>query len=648
MNTLLLMRLELTKFKGVDHLVVEPKGKDISICGANRLGKTTTGDGLTWLLFDKDMQGRAKFNLKTLDDKATEISHVDHTVEGLFLYNGEEITLKKVLTEKHTKKRGQAKASFTGNETEYYIDGLKTTQAKYKKLIADITDEQTFRLLTVPFFFAEGMKWEKRREIILDICGDVSDADIIAGSKKLEALPGILNGKDAESYGKHLKEQRKKVNEQLDKIPTQIEENSRDLPDISGIDMAADAKALVSFDTTIIEKEKALASVGVGGASAELAKELTQIKNKIADHERKAADELAEKVRAKKGEHSDLDNNKKALVFDVKTFQTERVGKVSSIGSIDRELARLNSEYDLLISTTFEMLPGLTCEHCTQDIPGDLQMSSFTSGRNTKADHINAKGEQLTKDKAARQERITEIDGQISEQGKVIEVEEKALATCAAELADLLAAEPVVSGAHASDISEKERIEARIASAGKGDTSELKAEIESALEEQRTGRAEVESRLALVGRHAEVEKRTTELKDEDKSLNIEFERIEKELFLIEEFIKQKVYSLGVKVSEKFGDVQFKLFDQAINGGVSPCCDVLVQDEKALVPFGSANNAGRINTGLKIINVLSDFHDTKLPCVVDNAEAVNELISAGSQMIQLIVTDDKELVFNSDC
>ena len=647
MNTLLLMRLELTKFKGVDHLVVEPKGKDISICGANRLGKTTTGDALTWLLFDKDMQGRAKFNLKTLDDKATEISHVDHAVEGLFLYNGEEITLKKILVENHTKKRGQAKASFTGNVTEYYIDGLKTTQGKYKKLISDITDEQTFRLLTVPFYFAEGMKWEKRREILLDICGDVSDADIIAGSEKLKALPGILNGKDAEEYGQHLKEQRKKVNEQLNKIPVQIEENSRDLVDISGIDSAADSKAIVNLTADIIKKEKALAEVGVGGAGAELAKSLTEIQGKIANHERKAADELAEKVRTKKSDKADLENNKKALEFGVKTLQTERGGKVSAIETIDRGLAQLNSEYDLLISTTFEMLPGLTCEHCTQDIPGDLQMSSFTSSRKTKADQINVKGELLTKDKATHQGRINEIDGQIAEQEKVIDVEGKALATCAAELTEFLERKPYASGAHESDISEERRIENRIALAGKGDTSELKTKIEGELEELRAGRIEVEGRLALIEQHNKVAKRTEELKDEDKTLNIEFERIEKELFLIEEFIKAKVYSLGVKVSEKFGDVKFKLFETLINGGVSPCCDVLVSDSKALVPFGSANNAGRINTGLKIINVLSDHYGVKLPTIIDNCEAINDVEPAGSQMIKLIVTKDENLVFKVD-
>lgn len=646
MNNLLLMRLKLTKFKGVDLLIIEPKGKDISICGANRLGKTTTGDGLTWLLFDKDMQGRAKFNLKTLDGKAKEIGHIDHSVEGSFLYNGEGITLKKILTENHTKKRGEAKKSFTGNVTEYYIDGLKTTQGKYKALIADITDEQTFRLLTMPFFFAEGLKWEKRREIVINICGDISDGDIIAGSKKLAALPGILNDKPAEEYMNHLKSQRKTVNEQLDKIPTQIEENSRSLPDLIGCDQKVDAKSLVEIGSTIITKEKALAGADVGGASVELNNELVEIKGKIADHERKAADDLAEKIREKKGDHSDRESAIKSMEGVVETLKSSQRTKQNQADASKAELDRMDEEYDLLKTTPCGVVDGMSCDLCTQEVPKEVQESVHGAIRNGKMNDLNSTGAVVTENRKSYLMQVENIGADISEKNIEIGVAQSELSTCTGELKSLEEAPAETTGAHMSDLSEKERIEDRIAKAGDGDTTELKAEIEAELKELRDNRDTVQGRLDLVASHAKVEERNVELKKEEDELAVDFDRIERELMLIEEFIKAKVYSLGVKVKEHFGDIEFQMFEQAINGGVKPCCSVLVRDSKALVPFSSANTAGQINTGIKIMSVLSKHYDVQLPIVIDRAESVVDFEPTDSQMIKLVVTKDPELVFNA--
>ena len=57
-----------------------------------------------------------------------------------------------------------------------------------------------------------------------------------------------------------------------------------------------------------------------------------------------------------------------------------------------------------------------------------------------------------------------------------------------------------------------------------------------------------------------------------------------------------------------------------------------------VPYsGGLNNAARINTGLDIINTLSEHYGFVAPIFVDNREAVTQLIETKAQVISLVVS-----------
>ena len=81
-----------------------------------------------------------------------------------------------------------------------------------------------------------------------------------------------------------------------------------------------------------------------------------------------------------------------------------------------------------------------------------------------------------------------------------------------------------------------------------------------------------------------------------------------------------------------------MYEQLINGGIVETCEALING----VPYSDANNAAKINAGIDIINTLSKEYDTWAPIFVDNAESVNELIKTESQIVRLVVSDDKEL------
>jgi hypothetical protein len=82
-----------------------------------------------------------------------------------------------------------------------------------------------------------------------------------------------------------------------------------------------------------------------------------------------------------------------------------------------------------------------------------------------------------------------------------------------------------------------------------------------------------------------------------------------------------------------------LFDQQINGGLSECCTMTVDG----VPYGSLNNAMRINAGIECCNVLGEFYGISLPIFCDNAESVSQLLPSIGQQIRLVVSPEDKVL-----
>src|SRR5690625_5784215 len=82
MKDIKLLNLKLTNVKGVKEFDLNAAGRDIKVFGDNATGKTTLLDAFVWLLFNKDSQNRADFEIKTLVDGKV-IHKLDHEVEAV-------------------------------------------------------------------------------------------------------------------------------------------------------------------------------------------------------------------------------------------------------------------------------------------------------------------------------------------------------------------------------------------------------------------------------------------------------------------------------------------------------------------------------------------------------------------------------------
>ncbi|MBU0978023.1 MAG: AAA family ATPase, partial [Nanoarchaeota archaeon] len=243
-----LKSLRLENFKGIRKFTLEPGGKCL-IRGANGSGKTTLMDAFLWLLFNKDSEGKADFAIKTLKN-GQEIPNLEHSVEGAFDIDGQVLTLKKVLKEKYTKKRGSSQSDFTGHTTDYYIDGVPITQREYQDRVQSIINEETFKLLTSPMYF-NSLHWEKRRALLLEVCGDISDSDVIASDKALASLPELLGNRLIENQKKVITSKRKEINDRLKEIPSRIDELDKSLTDVSEYDVESIHAEIKRLDDAI-------------------------------------------------------------------------------------------------------------------------------------------------------------------------------------------------------------------------------------------------------------------------------------------------------------------------------------------------------------------------------------------------------------
>ena len=149
----------------------------------------------------------------------------------------------------------------------------------------------------------------------------------------------------------------------------------------------------------------------------------------------------------------------------------------------------------------------------------------------------------------------------------------------------------------------------------------------------------VEKQIASADNSAK-EERIEELEAEMREIAQSVADEEKMLYLLEKFMKAKMMILSKMVNEKFGIVNWKLFDKQVNGAVVECCECMVNG----VPYSALNTGHRIVAGLDIIHALSVMHDVTAPIFVDNAEAVNDynIPEMEGQLVLLQVTDDKEL------
>ncbi len=654
-----LLKMSLENFKGIRSKEFVFDGKNANIFGANGSGKTTVYDAFTWLLFGKSSEEKTKFTPQTIT--ADGYAHnLQHSVECDLEIDGETVTFRRVYHEVYKKTRGRPEAELSGYTTEYYINDVPKKESEYRKYWESIfPNDEVVKLLTIPLYFPEGFGDKKRRPLLFEMCGTVSDTAIMETDDELRELLPQLGGCTVDDYRKMAVSQRATVNKRLSILPEIIAEAEKASPNTAGLSKCNLEERLDTIRRSISEAEKIRADIlsGSDGISkirirlSELEYKLTEARRKYTERSQAVDSEAYGRIQLLRSNLSRTE----AYLSEIKTLLDDEKKKAEKIEAARTEIftehRKLQEEYTNLQFETFD--ESLTvCDKCGQPLPADKVNELHESFNERKSNRLaelsrkmndlveygrkNASKEMLassreaidkwTEETAAKEKDVENYRARLKEAGEILQRSKLPLFEQTDEYAAIQA--------EIAAVKESGKFSAP-------DTSKADEKIAVL----RADEAVVLSQLAALETEAVQKKRVSELEREEKELGEKFCELERALYLCEKFSLVKSSLLSDKINERFSTVRFRLFRQNItNDGIEEICDVLVPSENgALVPFADANRAARLNAGIEIIGVLSEHYGVELPIFVDNAESVTNIIPTKAQMIRLVVSEnDKEL------
>lgn len=649
-----LISLRLLNFKGIRDFTFTPDGQDADIYGDNGTGKTSLRDAYLWLLTGKDSENKADFAIKTLDANNIPLPGLNHEVEGVFDI-GRKVTLKKAYAEKWTKKRGSAKPELTGHTTDHFIDGVPKSEKEYLSFIAQIAPEETFKTLTNPSYFSKMPDspklpgWKKRRNILLEVCGDLTDSDVIASDKRLAKIPDILpEGRTLDEHKKVIESRRSHINDELKKIPIRIDEANRAMPALPIRDSEELSLLVASYTAKKEEKQQEQARIISGGEVAEKKRQLAEVQGEILRLQNEHRAGAGEKIDLKRGENGEIQRKISTLQQEVFASQATIKRNNNNIAIGENEAEKLRKEWHIVNSRQFELTQDTVCPACGQNLPEEQltearekAMLSFNYEKAKGLEVISVKGKQIKADIESLHSENTSLESSIADTQAQIDSLEKQSVNIVIQIDDMMQNSHDITDnpAYTQKLKEREQIETSIQQLNTGNEAALE-QVRNQITDLDIVMRELNDDLDKIRRRKDGQKRIAELGAEEKKLAAEFEKLEGELFLCDQFVKTKVALLDEKINARFEFARFKMFKENINGGIEPCCETLYGG----VPYGSGlNNGHRGIVGLDIIATLADHYNFYPPIFYDNAESVTLLPEMKSQMIALYVSEKDKVL-----
>ena len=642
MTDIKIKRLYLENFKCHDSLTLNFEGGNASIYGDNASGKTSIYDALTWLLFGKDSQGNGEKNIeiKPLDKSGEVKDHLAVTaVEAVLLVNGEEVQLRRTYKEVWSTKRGSSQASYDGNTSEYYVDGVPCKKNAFNDKVNELVSEDTFRMLTSVNHFASQISWQDRRAVLFQVAGVMDDQQILATNEVFAPLVESMGKLSLEDYKKKLLAEKKKFVGAKTEIPARISECQKTIEDVQGLDFAkakAQVEALqatlngVSEQIVAIEHDNAADQkrLEIGRAQLELSK--LENENKAYRNQQVAGNVNVHGLNIRLTALQTQVDKKKPLI------ERERV----YIASCDKYIARARDQW---ISVNGEVFSGGTCVTCGQTLPADKLQKAKDAFETRKKNRLNEIVDGSNGYKESKGQAEDRLNRMVDEVAQVeAEIEDLKVQIAAAEAAR-------VEPKDMDDYAERKAAIKATMQALTGELADMMMASSDVLEKLRDEKSEIQAamsqQMAIVNKESLLDysrQRVESLREDARNAAECLEAIEKMLYLMDEYSRYKTRFVEDSINGLFRIARFRLFREQANGGIEDRCDV-VHDG---VPYISVNNGMKINLGIDIINTLSMAYGVKVPLFVDNAESVTQLEHCGSQIIRLVVSEnDKELRVN---
>ena len=644
-----ILSLTLENFRSIKNLTVNFDGKDADVFGANGTGKTTIANAICWLLIDRPATEEADFTPKTAGTHG-----INHKASmEIELADGQRITLAKDFYEKWTRKRGAAAEEFTGNITDYYIDGVKSKKKEYTEVVETACgiDIEHVKMLMVLGYFADTMKTDEKRRILFEMAGDFTDDDVLTANEELRDLEQflIMPGTGEKSYTieqwrKIAAEQRSKLNKDLELLPTRIDEASKGIAE-----NIEDAKTLnaelrrLEEKKAAIEEQKRRLSTEDGKQEAARA----ALAGLEVDLATKRAAYIEQGAAANRETNAMIDcmtADKRGVADKLDALKRKHEESVRRLTQMQKERKALMEEYAEVAARQWDAGAEI-CPTCHQQLPPEQVeelRAAFNEEKSAEKEDINHRGQECSKDKI---DALTaEIDIQAADitamENTVKEMEDR-IGSLKAIITTPPPFEETETYKELATRMEELRNRQRLGqSAAEGTANAYDRDIQTVRDEI----ASVNMRIAKAKASEDSRKRVGELRQELKAAAEQMEYLEHGIHLCEEFVRTKARMVTDSINEHFHYVRFVLFRDQINGGLREICEPTIRNKDGeWVEYRSVNYAAQVNAKLDIVTTLSKHYGVHLPIIMDQGESVTEPLNVDTQLIRLIVSAEDQVI-----
>ncbi|MDK3707741.1 AAA family ATPase [Staphylococcus pseudintermedius] len=640
-----LNKLTIENFAGIKEQIFEFDGHNSKIYGANGSGKTTTATALQWLLFDKGLDGSTKsFNPVPVDINNHELYELIPTVEAEFTIDNHTLVLRKESRPKYTTNQKTNRKEYSRSRTKrQFINEEPVKISDYKSRIKDVIDEDVFKLITNPAAF-NNLDWKKRREILFEIADPINNEDIINSNDELKGLSDLLNDHDIETKKKIVSDKIKQINKEIQDIPTRINQESKGLQEVEPLS-----------DSELKQIESEIEALKQQRIEVKNGSKFIELKNKLIDKE-------AELSRLKSNHNFEIDNKIHALTNEFNAEQSTVLNYTSKIRVHNREIEHeekrrkaLLSDYKMIETNfkelqdkQFEYTATNLCATCGQKLPADQiesvkqkAIEKFNKEKSADLEVLaNKKDEMLNEGKKIKPV-IEKIQSEIDKYQKYVEDASKKSEKIKKQIDKFKEKQTDVTEteAYRAIVSEIEEIKQEQQNIQESISSTVLM-IDEQINDLYVKKSKFDERLMIIESNKRSEQRIKDLRAKEDNLLDEKEECAHQLYQLNLFTTTKINMLTDNINEKFDMAEFKLFNQLVNGELEETCITLVEG----VEYGGGlNNAARINVGLDIINTLCRHYNVTAPIFIDNAESVTDIIKTDAQQIQLIVSENSELL-----
>lgn len=616
------------------------------IFAQNYRGKSSIVDAFFWVLFGKSSTGNSEgkqFHPRR-QGSGVDIDRVPIIVELTLNLDDREVVIRKIQEQKWVRKRGNDFETYEGDGNKYFWNEVEVKETEHKKRVAEIIDEELFKLITNPHAFVT-KKQDEQKKFLTEKVAQITDNDVfsLGGFEELQTLREKNTLEEIKAINKKALQG---YQDKMKSIPDKIAERSRDITDYDFAEqelaLAALKEQLSGVDSKIQDTSKAYE--GVSGLKVEIA----DVKEKLSSIERTEKRKLDDSLQDVKSKIASVSAEIQRKTSAKEHTQKDIALKESYIEGAEVHIKSLQAAYKDAKEKEFHA-DSCTCPTCGQSLPEEGKQQKIAEFEKKKAEDIeriknqgNTEHAQMQKDKLALEElkKETEILNaeieSLTKQKKELNEKLQSLPT-EIDLSTNKEYQDLKANLAALEFSLQETIESL------KDTDTLKATL---TEEKQSILSQIEvvkGVLGAVQKINDAKDRVTELHEELKQATIEAARCERISLMLENFEKVKTTLLTDRVNSHFKVVKWSFERQQKNGGVEQYCSCSIHGSE----YGdnTTSQTEKLMAGLDVINTLQEIYGVKAPIWIDNKESYNDwnVPDMDSQLITLTVSEDKELV-----